>query len=110
MRAIKITFFVMAATVSLAAQSVSPSAAVPLDPVTTIVEAFGAHQIVALGEGPHTNEQGHAFRLALIRDPRFAAVVNDIIVESGSARYQDAIDRFTRGDDLPDITLRELLE
>jgi hypothetical protein len=31
------------------------------------------------------NEQGYAFRLALIRVPRFAATVNDIVVESGSA-------------------------
>ena len=61
----------------------------------------GSHAIVALGEGPHGNDQGLAFRLALIRDPRFSAIVNDIVVESGSARYQDAMDRFLRGE-LPD--------
>jgi len=32
------------------------------------------------------NQQGHAFWLALIRDPRFAAIVNDIVVESGNGR------------------------
>jgi hypothetical protein len=26
---------------------------------------------VALGEGDHNNEQGHAFRLTLLRDSRF---------------------------------------
>jgi uncharacterized protein (TIGR03435 family) len=101
---------VMAAAGGAAAQNGAPSAALAVDPVTAIVEAFRTHQIVALGEGPHTNEQGHAFRLALIRDPRFAAAVNDIVVESGSARYQSVIDRFTRGDELPDNTLRDVLE
>jgi hypothetical protein len=28
--------------------------------------------VVALAEGQHWNEQGHRFRLARIRDPRFA--------------------------------------
>src|SRR5258708_19770514 len=45
----------------------------------------------------HGNEQSHAFRLRLIRDPRFPVEVNDIVVEFGSARYQDVIDRFVEG-------------
>jgi erythromycin esterase-like protein len=65
------------------------SPAVRVDPISAIIDAFAMHPVVALGEGPHGNEQGHAFRLALIRDPRFAARVNDIVIESGSARYQD---------------------
>jgi hypothetical protein len=63
-------------------------AAEPLDPITAILGAFETHPLVALGEGSHGNEQGHALRLRLIRDPRFAATVNDIVVEFGSARYQ----------------------
>lgn len=59
-----------------------------------------------VGEGPHGNEQGHAFRLALIRDRRFAASVNDIVVEFGSARYQDLMDRFVNGGDVPAQELR----
>ena len=43
-----------------------------------------------------TADAERPFRLALIRDPRFATVVNDIVVESGSARYQETIDRFMR--------------
>jgi hypothetical protein len=46
--------------------------------------------IVALAEGGHGNEQAHAFRLALIRDPRFPSVVNDLVGECGKARYQRA--------------------
>ena len=63
---------------------------------------------MALAEGEHGNEQAHAFRLALIRDPRFAAIVNDIVVECGNARYQDIMDRFVRGDDVPYETLRQV--
>ena len=66
-----------------------------------VLDAFRTHAVVALGEGGHGNEQAHRFRLALIRDPRFSAMVNDIVVESGSARYQDVMDRFVRGDNVP---------
>src|SRR5262245_26339603 len=65
--------------------------AVPVDPVTAIIEAFKSHAIVALGEGPHGNEQGYAFRLSLIRDPRFAVVVNDVVVECTSSLYQGVV-------------------
>ena len=46
----------------------------------------------------------------MIRDPRFAATVNDIVVECGNARYQDVIDRFVRGEDIPDQVLRQVWE
>jgi len=80
--------------------------AVPLEPIAAILDAFRTHDIVALGEGRHNNEQGYAFRLALIRDPRFAATVNDIVVESGSAAHQDVMDRFIRGEAVPNTELR----
>ena len=80
----------------------------PIEPIAGIVEAFKTYSVVALSEGEHGNEQGHAFRLALIRDPRFAATVKDIVVEFGNSRYQDVIDRFVRGDDVPYPTLRQV--
>jgi hypothetical protein len=80
---------------------VSRQPAVSLDPITGVLDAFRTHAVVALGEGSHGNEQAHRFRLALIRDPRFSATVNDIVVESGSARYQDVMDRFVRGENVP---------
>lgn len=82
--------------------------AVPIEPIGAIVEAFRSCSIVALGEGLHGNEQGHAFRLALIRDPRFATIVNDIVVECGNAKYQDVMDRFVRGDEVPYEALRQV--
>ena len=80
--------------------------ATPLEPIAAIIDAFRTHDIVALGEGRHNNEQGYAFRLALIRDPRFAAIVNDIVVESGSSTHQAVMDRFIAGEDVPAKELR----
>jgi hypothetical protein len=87
------------------AQDAARRSAVRVDPVSTIIDAFATYRVVALGEGPHGNMQGHAFRLALFRDPRFTAIVNDIVIESGSARYQDFMDRFVRGEAVPEQEL-----
>jgi hypothetical protein len=84
--------------------------AVAADPVSVILNAFETHPLVALAEGQHWNEQGHAFRLSLIRDPRFAARVNDIVVEFGSARYQQLLQRFTDGADVRYDRLRQVWE
>jgi hypothetical protein len=85
-----------------------PPAALPVDPTNTILDAFKTHDVVTLGEGEHGNEQGFAFRLALLRDPRFPAVVNDIIVETGNALYQDVMDRFVAGQDVPAESVRRV--
>jgi hypothetical protein len=88
-------------TASSSSQAPQPTPAVPLEPISAILEAFKTHQIVALGE-PHAIEQGHEFRLSLIRDPRFSQIVNDIVFECGNTRYQDVMDRFIRGDAVPE--------
>lgn len=82
-------------------------AARPIDPANAILEAFRTHALVAIADS-HGNEQTHAFRLALIRNPRMADIVNDVVVEFGTVRYQDTIDRFVRGDDVPDDALRRV--
>ena len=64
---------VLAFALPALAQDISKPA-VPLEPISRILEAFKTHQIVALGEGTgHGDEQASAFRLALIRDRRFTA-------------------------------------
>jgi len=85
----------------------TPRPAVPLDPVDAILDAFKTHQIVTL-PGGHAGNELHALLLKVIRDPRFPALVNDVVVEFGSARYQDLMDRFVRGDDIPDAELRQV--
>jgi len=87
-----------------------PKPAVPVEAIGGIIDAFRTHRLVGLSEGPHGNIEGHRFRLSLIRDPRFAATVNDIVVEFGTARYQDLMDRFVRGDVVDDDALRHVWE
>ncbi|PYR56405.1 MAG: hypothetical protein DMF91_21960 [Acidobacteria bacterium] len=101
--------FVLVLPVALSLAGQQPPTArsgVAVEPIAAILDAFRTHDIVALGE-PHGNEQGHAFRLSLIRDLRFAETVNDILWECGSARYQDIMDRFIQGEDVPDTSLRQ---
>lgn len=86
----------------------NPKPAIPVDAVSGVLAAFDFHSVVALGEGNHNNEQGHAFRLALIRDPGFPAVVNDIVVEFGNARYQEIMDRFVSGEEVEYAVLRQV--
>ena len=81
--------------------------AVRLDPVEAILDAFKTHQVVTL-PGAHAGNELHALLLKLIRDPRFPALVNDVVVEFGSARYQDLADRFVRGEDIADADLRQV--
>jgi hypothetical protein len=82
--------------------------AMPIDPITAIMDALQSHDIVALGEGTHNNEQSHRFRLSLIEDVRFSRVVNDVVVEWGNALYQDVMDRFVNGDNVSADTLRKV--
>jgi hypothetical protein len=85
----------------------TPTQAQPAEPIGAILDVFRTHSIVALGED-HGNETEHMFLRALVRDPRFAATVNDIVVEFGNARYQDVMDRFMKGEQVADDVLRRV--
>ena len=74
------------------------------EPVESILEAFRSHQFVGLG-GAHGNQQGDECALALIGDPRFPRVVNDVLVEFGNGRYQGLVDRWVGGSEVPDDLL-----
>lgn len=90
-----------------AAQPQPPRPAMPLEPISAIVQQFKSHTLVALGDN-EASVQGSEFRIKLVRDPRFTAVVNDIVVEFGNSRYQDLVDRFTRGEEVPPELLRHV--
>lgn len=91
------------------AQSPAPvKEATPLEPVTAVLNAFRTHRLVALDEGNHNNLQGYAFRMALIHHPEFAGLVNDIVVEAGNSLYQDVMDKFVAGEDVPYGSLRRV--
>ena len=81
--------------------------ATPTEPVRAVLDAFSSHSVVAIGYGG-PREEAHAFRVSLIRDPRFAEVVDEVVVYFGNSRYQDTIDRYTRGDDVPYDELKKV--
>ena len=69
--------------VLLVQQTAAPQLAVPVEPATAIVDALRSHDVVAMGAG-HGEERGYALGLSLVRDPRFVAVVNDIVIEEAN--------------------------
>src|SRR5687768_13131371 len=91
---------------SAPAQQAAPQPAVPVDPIPAILDAFRSHDIVALGDA-HGTAHAQVFLKALVRDPRFATTVDDIVVEFGNARYQDLVDRFVAGGEVPADSLRQ---
>jgi hypothetical protein len=106
---LKVTIEMALTAAFVPAQATNPSKpAIPVEPLETILDAFRSHALVALGNVEGGNEQSHAFQLRLIRDPRFGATVNDIVVEFGNARYQDVMDRFVRGAEVPHESLRQV--
>jgi hypothetical protein len=72
---------------------VQPADPVPVDAADGIFQAFASYPLVAVGE-IHGWAREHAFLRSLIRDPRFSADVNDVVVEFGNARYQGLVDRY----------------
>ena len=102
-----IALLVLASTATAVAQA--PRPATPLEPIAAIIDAFQTHDIVGISD-PHGNVQMQAWLLSLVRAPRFADAVNDIVIETASARYQDAIDRFVRGEDVDRGVLRKAWE
>lgn len=72
--------------------------AVPVEPVESILNAFASHDLVALT--PHGYEEEFDFLTSLLRTPSFQAAVDDIVVEFGSSRYQDVMDRFVGGEEV----------
>jgi hypothetical protein len=94
---------VLVASATVGAQSPAPVPPTPVEPIAAILDAFRTHEIVAI-------LPLQTFLLSLIHDARFPAAVDDIVIETLSARYQDAIDRFVRGDDVARDALRKAWE
>jgi len=90
-------------------QSAAPAVPAPVEPIGALLDAFKTYDVVGLsaGEG-HGDVRGPAFVVSLIRDPRFAATSIDVVMENGNSRYQDVMDRFTSGDDVPYADLRRV--
>ncbi len=82
----------------------APKVASPTD---GIFEIFRSHPLVALGE-MHGLAQEYEVYFALVQDPRFAAEVGNIILETGSASKQAIVDRYVNGDHVPYTELRQV--
>ena len=84
-----------------------PARAAPeaLPAVDGVLQAFHDHQLVAIGDNHAMAEEG-AFYIALVRDPRFAATVQDVVVEFGGGGHQGGMDRYLNGEAVPYDELR----
>jgi hypothetical protein len=91
-----------------AAQPAGPAADPPVRPaIDGILAAFQDHPLVGLGDY-HDVAQEEDFYAALVRDPRFAREVGNIVVEFGSASSQDIADRYLAGETVPHAELRKI--
>jgi len=72
-----------------------------------IFSAFRSHALVGLGEH-HRIQQELDFYSALVRDPRFAEDVGNVVVEFGAGAHQNIIDRYVNGEEVPYAELRKV--
>lgn len=83
----------------LALQQVS-SQPHPQDATRAMVQLLHTHNIVMLGE-IHGNQQEYEWLCKLVRTPEFADSVDDIVVEFGNSLYQQTVDRYISGENVP---------
>jgi len=76
-------------------QDATPEPAIP-----EILKAFETFEVVAM-PAAHGRKDTDDLILSLIRDPRFSASVNDIVVECGNVRYQPILDLYIAGENVP---------
>lgn len=88
------------------AQGARPRPAAPQDAIAAILDAFESYRVVSFPGGHTGGNESQALLRALVKDPRFGATVNDIVVEFGSSRYQDVMDRYIRGEDVPESAVQ----
>ena len=72
-----------------------------------IFNAFQTHSLVGLGDW-HGMAQETDFYSTLIRDPRFATEVGNLVLEIGDAAQQGTIDRYVNGENVSYTELRKV--
>jgi outer membrane protein OmpA-like peptidoglycan-associated protein len=82
----------------------------PAPAADVLVNAFDRFPLVAFSEPRHGASGTAALLRSLIRHPRFAGTVNDVVVEFGNARYQDIADRYVAGEQIPRERLKQIWE
>jgi hypothetical protein len=110
-RATLISLTVLIPTISRAQtqQSARPAGGEPKpEPaIPAILAAFDKYEVVAMPED-HGMRDLDELIFALIRNPAFAAKVNDVVVESGNSLYQSVLDRYVGGEDVPLTEVRKV--
>src|SRR3954469_24565408 len=104
MRKFLITAFLVAVGVSQVFAQTTPTVTPAMD---GIFAAFKTHPLVGIAEH-HRVAQELEFFNALVREPRFASEVGNVVVEFGGAIRQDIIDRYVNGEDVPYTELRKV--
>src|SRR5437867_13435354 len=72
----------------------------PQDATKAILAAFDKYQVVGMGAA-HGFKDLDDYILSLIRHPAFPDKINDIVVECGNRLYQDMLDRYIAGENVP---------
>jgi|GEM_PF-1634525 len=72
----------------------------PQDATKASLAAFDKYEVVGMGAA-HGFKELDDYILSLIRNPAFPDKVNDIVVECGNCLYQDVLDRYIAGEDVP---------
>jgi hypothetical protein len=75
--------------------------------VDGVLDLFKQKSVVALGD-EHGLAEEEAFYSALLRAPRFAEEVGNVVVEFGGEASQGIIDRYVAGEDVPLTELRRV--
>ena len=70
-----------------------------------ILHAFQNHSLVGIGDN-HNSAQEEDFYAALVRHPRFATEVGNVVVEFGGAAHQDLLDAYLNGQEVSYADLR----
>src|ERR1700743_2706123 len=85
-------------TLPAMAQSPEPLPSPRVQPaIDGLMAAFANHPIVGMDDN-HGLAQEEDFYAALVRDPRFAKEVGNVVVEFGGAAAQPIIDRYVNGE------------
>lgn len=87
-------------------QPVERRAPIPRPAIDGLIETLRANQLVAISD-PHGNAGMRDLLRALFADPRFPDVVDDIVLEVGSARYQTLADDYVNGGNVDEGALAE---
>jgi len=79
----------------------------PQDATKAILAAFDKYEVVGM-QAAHGFKDLDDYILSLIRHPAFPNQVDDIVVECGNSLYQNVLDRFIAGENVPVTEVRQV--